>query len=112
MIYLILFILIQLLTQLILKKQSIKYSKLNSKSYILKMYCNPFVIIAYVLSFFNLIIWIIAISKTSLFTATLIGASSYIIIVFIDSYFFNEKINYLKLLGVSFILIGISLLYI
>tara|TARA_B110000037_G_C17113326_1_gene502728 strand:- start:1036 stop:1380 length:345 start_codon:yes stop_codon:yes gene_type:complete len=109
MIYLIFFLSLTIFSQVLLKQASLRNVELKSGSYLLQMFKTPKVIIAYGLSGINIIIWIIALSKISLLTAFFMASFSYVIMVFVDHYLFNEQINYVKIIGTFFISIGVVL---
>lgn len=109
MIYLFFYIAITVLSQVLLKQASLKNLELKTSSYLLQMFKTPKVLVAYGLSGINIIIWIITLSKTSLLIAFFISSFSYVVMVFLDHYIFNEKINYVKILATLFITLGVIL---
>jgi drug/metabolite transporter (DMT)-like permease len=109
MIYLILFILLTILSQVLLKQASLNNVDLKTGSYLVRMLKTPKVLFAYALSGINIFIWIIALSKIPLITAFFIASSIYVIMVLVDHFLFKERINFIKVLGAFFISIGVML---
>jgi len=110
MFYLILFILFTVISQVLLKKASLKNVELASGSYLVKMFKTPTVIFAYGLSLLNVFVWILALSQVSLLVAFFFTSSIYVIMVLVDHFLFEEKLNIFKLCGVGLITMGIVLL--
>ena len=104
--FLVLYILLTFCSQILIKKASVKLED-SEGSYLIKMYKNPSVLIAYGISFFNLFVWILALRENSLSLAVLSTSSTYIIAIFIDKYFFNEKLSINKITGAFLITLGI-----
>lgn len=109
MIYLVIFILFTIITQVLLKQSSIQNSDLKVGSYLTTMFRNHKVLFAYALSGINVFVWILALTKTTLLIAFFVTSSIYVIMVFVDHYFFNQKLNSVKFLGAFFISIGVIL---
>ena len=109
MIYLIIYILLTLLSQVILKFESKKNYKQQTGSYLKKMLLNYRVIIAYGISFLNVLVWILALRKNTLFTSVLFTSLIYVLILFADKLFFRDPIDLKKIIGASFIVLGVLL---
>ena len=109
MVYLVLFVVLTSISQILLKKESLKISYLRSGSYFKRMILNPVVLSAYFLSLCNVFIWIMALTNNSLLNAFLFTSSIYILMVLIDAIFFKEKLNVFKLIGAGLISMGIIL---
>jgi len=109
MTHLILFIILTIASQILLKQTSLKNMELKTWPYLFSMVKNPRVLLAYGISGLNLFVWIIALSKISLLSAFFITSSIYVIMVFIDHLIFKEKLNVTKLLGALFISAGVIL---
>ena len=107
--YLIIFVILTIVSQILLKKVSLRNAEQKTKTYFLQMIKDPMVILAYGLSFVNVIIWIMALSTVPLLTAFLFTSVVYVLMVFIDHWFFNERINMMKLMGAGLISGGIIL---
>lgn len=73
------------------------------------MLLNKKVLLAYSLGLLNIFIWILALTKVSLFKAVMVTSLSFVLMLFIDKWIFNEKISMQKLIGISFITIGVVL---
>lgn len=110
MIYLLLFIILTTVSQILLKKESLKKINLKTTSYLISMSTSRFVILAYLISSFNILIWFLALTQVSLLVAFFFSSLIYVIMVFVDHIYFNEKINIFKLLGVGLITCGIILI--
>ena len=73
------------------------------------MVSNPKVVLAYSLSLINIFIWILALTSVSLYSAFMFSALSYVIMVMVDRFFFGERINLMKLIGIAAITSGVIL---
>jgi drug/metabolite transporter (DMT)-like permease len=71
------------------------------------MYSNYRVLLAYMVTFINIFIWIFALRVVSLSTATVLASSNYVLIVFVDKIFFNEEIKARNLIGAILISLGV-----
>ena len=109
MIYLILFIIITIISQVLLKQESFKNSKLKTSKYLFMMMTTPKVLFAYFLSGLNIFLWIIALSKTSLIIAFFSTSFTYVIMVFVGYFILNENINFIKITGAILITVGVIL---
>ena len=109
MIFLVILIIIKVISQALLKKESLKNYNTKSSHYLLTMLSSYRVILAYILSFLNLFIWVIALSEVTLAYAVIFSSISYILILFIDKFFFKIKINWNKILGSILIIISVIL---
>jgi multidrug transporter EmrE-like cation transporter len=105
MIYLALFIIVTMFSQVLLKKASEKNAV--SKSYLINMIKSPSVIIAYGCNFVNVFVWIMALSEVSLLFAFLSTSSIFILMIIVDAIFFKEPVNFFKYLGAGFICLGV-----
>ena len=110
MIYLLLFIILTTISQVLLKKESLRNINLKPTSYLISMFRSRSVILAYLLSTLNIFIWFLALTQISLLVAIFFSSIIYVIMVFVDHFYFNEKINIFKLLGVSLISFSIILI--
>ena len=109
MIFLVILILIKVISQALLKKESLKNNNAKSSHYLLKMLTSYRVILAYILSFLNLFIWVIALSEVTLVYAVIFSSISYILILFVDKFLFNIQINWNKIIGSILIIISVIL---
>ena len=109
MIYLSLFVFLTVASQVILKFESNKTASNKTGKYLVNMFINYRVLIAYFISFINIIIWIFALKNISLFTAIVFTSLTYLFMLIADNVFFNQIINTNKILGVVFIIIGVLL---
>ena len=98
-----------LVSLILIRKAVQRNDSKNNLSFLVGMYSNYRVVLGYLISFCCLFIWIFALREINLSTATIIASSSYVLIVFIDKFFFNEEIKIRNLIGVFFISIGIIL---
>ena len=94
---------------MILKSEARKREYYSNKVFILKMVSNPKVVLAYSLSLINIFIWILALTSVSLYSAFMFSALSYVIMVMVDRFFFGERINLMKLIGIAAITSGVIL---
>jgi len=107
MIFISLFIILTIVSQIIIKRESLKKSNANFKNYLSFMLSNVRILLAYSLSFINILIWIFSISKLSLLTAFMFTSVSYVLMLFVDLLFFKEQINFIKLIGSISITLGL-----
>jgi len=107
MIFLIIFIGLTIISQVILKAESIKKSNASTKNYLKFMLLNPKILLAYSISLINIFIWIFALTKLSLLTAFMFTSVTYILMLLVDFIFFKEQINYIRLIGGFSITIGL-----
>lgn len=92
------------ISQAMLKKASQKHY-----DHPLKEYFNPLVIIAYLLFFFTTLLSIIAYKVVPLSFGPILEATSYIYVTFFGVKFFGEIINRKKIVGMVFIIVGITI---
>jgi len=71
---------------------------------------NPFVLCALLVYGISSMLWLIILSRVELGIALPTMSLGYVLIVFLSRLFFNEKITFYKLLGVSLICIGVFVL--
>jgi len=112
MLYLIIYILITLIAQVLIKKEALKKKDTAPNSYLLKMVQSPIVVFAYCLNLTNIFIWLLVLSELPLLIAFISTSCIYVIIIFIDYFIFNQKITALRLIGALFISAGIILSFI
>ena len=90
------------ISQIILKKSAqIKYAN------VAREYMNPRVIFSYGLFFLSTLLTMYAYKGVPLSLGTLLEASGYIYVLILSCIFLKEKITKRKLMGASFIIIGI-----
>lgn len=90
------------ISQIILKKSAqIKYENVVCE------YMNPRVIFSYGLFFLSTLLTMYAYKGVPLSLGTLLEASGYIYVLILSCIFLKEKITKRKLMGASFIIIGI-----
>lgn len=89
-------------SQVMLKKSALKQYDSPIKEYI-----NPTVIFAYALFLGTTFLSIIAYRGIPLSLGPMLEATSYIYVSFFGLKIFNERINYMKIIGLLFILLGI-----
>ena len=90
------------ISQIILKKSAqIKYAN------VVREYMNPRVIFSYGLFFLSTLLTMYAYKGVPLSLGTLLEASGYIYVLILSCIFLKEKITKRKLMGASFIIIGI-----
>ena len=99
MVYLIAFIFFVVISQVLLKQASIMNKRYGTGAYLLRMIKTSKVITAYGFSALSIITWIIALSKNSLMEAVFFTGSIYVIMVVVDHFFFNERMNLMKIVG-------------
>jgi drug/metabolite transporter (DMT)-like permease len=99
MFYLIVFVFLTLLTQVLLKKESLKITEKSSGKYVFKMLSSPVVILAYSLSLLNMLLFVLVLTQMSLSKTLFATSSLYVLIIIVDYFFFNEKVNLVKLIG-------------
>lgn len=107
MLYLSLYILVTVISQTMLKACSLSVSQNNNGNYLINMFLNYKVILAYLLSIFNLIVWVFALTKISLLKAVVCISFSYVIFLLVDWLYFKEQIKKHKIVGVSLITLGV-----
>lgn len=109
MIYLVIFISLNTLSQVILKKESNSLESLKNHHFIINMFKNYKVILAYIISFIGIFIWILALSEITLIEAIILSSISYVIMFIVDYIIFKVKVSKNKIIGASLILFGILL---
>lgn len=103
--YIILFlvcVLIAAVSQVLLKKESMK-----PHDNIIKEYLNPLVVIAYFLFFSTTVLELIAYKKIPLSLGPVLETSSYFYITIFGMIIFKEKLNLKKVLALLLIITGI-----
>ena len=106
MINLILYIILNLTSQVLVKKATLKNTSKKNLSFLFGMYTDYRVIIGYSLTFSSLFVWVFALRVVNLSDATIIVSFNYVLIIFSD-YFFNEEIKARNLIGAFLISFGI-----
>ena len=91
-------------SQAMLKKESGKEHK-----DIIHEYLNPLTMIAYAMFFLSTLLTMVALRKVPLTMSPMFESSSYIFVTVLGVTLFSEKITIKKLIGLSFILLGIVL---
>jgi multidrug transporter EmrE-like cation transporter len=88
---------------------SMKYGTLKSDG-IVSMYTNPYVLLG--LAFYGLsaITWIYSISKVQLSIAYPMVSLGYIIVFTLSYFLFGESVNFLRLVGLIVIVIGVIII--
>ncbi len=71
---------------------------------------EPFVFLGLIIYFLSSITWIIAISKTDISYAYPFISLSYVIVAILGWLFLNEKISFLRIIGISIIMIGVYII--
>jgi drug/metabolite transporter (DMT)-like permease len=71
---------------------------------------NPFLLLGFACYGFSIITWMAALSRTEVSFAYPFLSVGYILVLFFGYYFFNETINFWKIFGVFFILIGVLMI--
>ena len=110
MIFLILFVVLTVISQILLKKASVKNEDRKSLSYLTRMLRTPSVLFAYSLSLVNIFVWILAISEVSLLLAFFFTSSIYVIMVMVDHFLFKQPVGLIKIIGIGFITAGVLVL--
>lgn len=93
---------ISAVSQVLLKKATLK--KYDSP---LREYLNPYVIIAYSIFILSTLLSIIAYKGIPLSMGPILEATSYLYVTLFGVKIFKEKLNKRKILGLSFIIVGI-----
>lgn len=109
MIYLLIYILVSLTSQTLLKRASLQNDGNKNLGFLVSMYKNHKVILAYAISFGNIFIWVFALREVSLSAATLMASTNFVLIVLVDRLFFGEEIKIKSLIGVLLISMGVAL---
>lgn len=107
MINLILYIILNLTSQVLVKKATLKNTSKKNLSFLFGMYTDYRVIIGYSLTFSSLFVWVFALRVVNLSDATIIVSFNYVLIIFSDYFFFNEEIKARNLIGAFLISFGI-----
>ena len=107
MINLILYIILNLTSQVLVKKATLKNTSKKNLSFLFGMYTDYRVIIGYSLTFSSLFVWVFALRVVNLSDATIIVSFNYVLIIFSDYFFFNEEIKARNLIGAFLISLGI-----
>lgn len=71
---------------------------------------NPFLIFGFACYGLSIITWMAALSRTEVSFAYPFLSIGYVLVLFFGYYFFNETINFWKILGVFFILTGVVMI--
>ena len=109
--YLFLFyILIAMMSQIFIKYTTNKNRSLSSYNFILKIFKNPLFVVSYILSFINILIWILILKENTLSKSTFILSLLHPLFLLSDYIFFKIKIEKINLLGAVLIVLGIFLL--
>lgn len=90
------------ISQVMLKKAALR--KYDSK---IKEYCNPMVVVAYILFVGTTFLSILAYRGIPLSMGAILEATSYIYVTIFGVKIFHEKMNQKKLLALALIIIGI-----
>lgn len=77
---------------------------------ILTIFKNPFLILGFICYGVSIIAWMAALSRTEVSFAYPFLSIGYVVTLVLGYYFFNEAITIWKILGVSFILVGVLLI--
>ena len=96
MISLIFYMFLNLISQVLIKKATLKNSSKKNLSFLFGMYTNYRVIIGYSLTFSSLFIWVFALREVGLSAATIIVSFNYVLIIFSDYFFLIEEIKVRK----------------
>jgi multidrug transporter EmrE-like cation transporter len=77
--------------------------------FLVRVLCDPFVISGFVAAFFASLCWMAAMTKFDLSYAYPFMSIPFVIILILSSFFFQEAITLPKLLGLGFIVVGITI---
>ena len=75
----------------------------------LREYLNPLVIFAYILFVGTTLLSILAYRVVPLSTGPILEATGYLYVTFFGVVIFHEKINFRKMIGLGFIIMGITI---
>lgn len=76
-------------------------------SFLYKMLTDPFVMTGYLTTFLSILFWMIVLNKFELSYAYAFTTLTFVFVMLGGCLFFNEPINIYKVVGSSFIVIGI-----
>ncbi len=98
--------------QIILKWRVNKYPKLPANSsekliFIIKMLLDPFIISGFASAFIASLFWMLAMTKFNLSFAYPFMSLSFVIVLILSVLIFKESFTVYKVVGLSFILVGI-----
>lgn len=93
-------------SQVLLKK-----SANRAHSSIIHEYVNPMVIGAYVLFLLTTLMSIYALKVIPLYVGAVLESSNYLFVTFFGWFFFGERLNKRKLVGLGIILLGIFIFF-
>lgn len=115
-IYIFLTVFFAVSSQLIIKWQMTKVSLDETISiydkflFSIHMLVNPYILLSIVLTLFSGLSWMIAMTKFDISYAYPYTALGFVFILFFSSLLFNEVLSMYKIVGVSFIVLGIFII--
>jgi multidrug transporter EmrE-like cation transporter len=74
------------------------------------IFTDPFIFFGFVFAFVASLFWLNALNKLELNVAYPMMSLSFVLVFLFSSYFFHEKIHWLQVCGLAFILLGVSLI--
>jgi hypothetical protein len=104
------YILIAMTSQICIKYTTNKNRSLSNYNFIFKIFKNPLFLVSYILSFINILIWILILKENSLSKSTFILSLLHPLFLLSDYTLFKIKVGKINLLGAFLIVLGISLL--
>ncbi len=107
------FFLLMLLTELIAASSQMLLKKSASKEYssVIREYLNPLVICGYGMLFLSMVITIFCYDGLGYMGVVVMEPINYIIVMVLARLIFKEKITKRKMIGVTFIILGILIFY-
>jgi len=111
-IYVFLTILLNVISQLILKWQALKFGPIpTQKDQILPYFCvialNPWMWLGFMFTCIGAVCWILAMTRLSLNVAYPYMGLCFVLIMFTSRYLFNDSLSWLRILGLGLIVLGI-----
>jgi drug/metabolite transporter (DMT)-like permease len=97
-------------SQICIKYTTNKNRSLSNYNFIFKIFKNPLFLVSYILSFINILIWILILKENSLSKSTFILSLLHPLFLLSDYTLFKIKVGKINLLGAFLIVLGISLL--
>ncbi len=76
-------------------------------AFIMGLLYNPWIVSALLAAFFAALSWMVAMTKFEISHAYPFTSLSFVIVMICSSVFFNEGISLLKVVGLSFVVVGI-----
>jgi len=89
------------------KKGSVKHSEVTGMRFYLAVLKDKFVLWAFAINIFEMILWVLVLAYIPLSIAFPLGAMNEIFVIFVSAYFLKEHISVREWIGITSICIGL-----